>query len=508
MSQTNRAAGMQVRLVLASWGACLFGAVITLVFCQGYQFNWDMPVPLVNVPFWLAAGLVALALLVGARIALGLRLRPLWTWTRQAGSGSPAAADMARVRGDALNLPAYYAAYVWFLWLVVAFVFAMLVEGSELAFVEVLAGVGILAGFSSAVLEYFLVELAWRKEVPHVFGTGELAGIPAFRLRLRTRLLLLFILGLVPLILSVLLVRSRTVEILLGSGGILLAFLLTRLSGAAVARPLEAITPRLRAVQEGKLDERVDVTSNDELGELAARFNGMVAGVRQRNSEVETIYHISQEITDSLELDQTLQAILEEVRKIIPYDGGEICLYDKRDNLLHVRAWSSSASGFIMDTRGRTYKLGEGYTGWVGGERRSLLIPDVDAHEGQKPTIRQIADGVILNGYLGVPLVVKGNKMVGTLEIVSTKTLVFDEHSRQILEIIAPQAAIAIENAEQVLERERELKAQIERLKVEIDDVKRAKQVADITETAYFRNLKEQAKRLRKTQADEDGGGG
>ena len=38
---------------------------------------------------------------------------------------------------------------------------------------------------------------------------------------------------------------------------------------------------------------------------------------------------------------------------------------------------------------------------------------------------------------------------------------------------------------------------QIKRLRIEIDEVKRARQVEEITETDYFRELKAQARQLR-----------
>lgn len=499
MKTMIRIVGIRISLLLASLSACLSGAIIAIVLCEEFQLSWDTIIPVVNIPLWIVLTLGALIALAGMQLVLYFRLRPLWDWIRQ-GATRPALETVPmQVGRDALNLPFYYSTAIWFVWWVVAIFLALLGGNTVGSFLTILGGLGLLAGFSSAVLGHFLVEWAWRKTVLQIFRTGDLTRTPAFCLSLRIRLFLMFLLSAIPLVLMVTLERSRPAEVLLGSGGLFLALLLTWIASTSVARPLDAIMPHLSSIEMGKFDDDVyiAVTSNDEIGVLSSNFNKMVESVRQRNSEVETIYHISQEISYSLELNATLQSILEEVRNIIPYDGAEICLYDKADNLLHVGAWASSAQ-VIIDTRGRTYKLGEGYTGWVGENRKSLLIPDVDTHHGHKPTIRQIAEGVFLNGYLGVPLVVKGNKMVGTLELVSTKKSVFNEHSQQILEIIAPQAAIAIDNAEQVMARERELKAQIERLKVEIDDVKRAQQVSDITETAYFKNLKEQAQKLRK----------
>jgi CheY-like chemotaxis protein len=51
--------------------------------------------------------------------------------------------------------------------------------------------------------------------------------------------------------------------------------------------------------------------------------------------------------------------------------------------------------------------------------------------------------------------------------------------------------------AREVVERERRLKAQVQQLRIEIDEAKTARQVAEITDTDYFRDLQEKASRLR-----------
>ncbi len=51
--------------------------------------------------------------------------------------------------------------------------------------------------------------------------------------------------------------------------------------------------------------------------------------------------------------------------------------------------------------------------------------------------------------------------------------------------------------AREVYAREQRLKQQIQELCIEIDEVKKARQVAEITETDYFRDLRAKAQRLR-----------
>ena len=48
--------------------------------------------------------------------------------------------------------------------------------------------------------------------------------------------------------------------------------------------------------------------------------------------------------------------------------------------------------------------------------------------------------------------------------------------------------------------RDQQLRQQVARLQIEINEVKKSHQVAELTETAYFRNLQQQAQRLRRRQ--------
>ena len=51
--------------------------------------------------------------------------------------------------------------------------------------------------------------------------------------------------------------------------------------------------------------------------------------------------------------------------------------------------------------------------------------------------------------------------------------------------------------AREVVDRERRLKAQVQQLRIEIDEARTARNVAEITDTDFFRNLQEKASKLR-----------
>jgi two-component system, cell cycle response regulator len=56
--------------------------------------------------------------------------------------------------------------------------------------------------------------------------------------------------------------------------------------------------------------------------------------------------------------------------------------------------------------------------------------------------------------------------------------------------------------ASEIYAREHSLKQQVQALRIEIDQAKKAREVAEITESDYFRQLKERAQRLRKAECD------
>jgi DNA repair ATPase RecN len=61
--------------------------------------------------------------------------------------------------------------------------------------------------------------------------------------------------------------------------------------------------------------------------------------------------------------------------------------------------------------------------------------------------------------------------------------------------------------ADEVQARERQLRSQIQDLRIEIDRTRQARQVSEITESDYFQQLRRSAEELRRTVARGDGAG-
>jgi nitrate/nitrite-specific signal transduction histidine kinase len=298
------------------------------------------------------------------------------------------------------------------------------------------------------------------------------------------------------------LLRPETVALagvaLTGAVALIISILLAR----SITRPIRGLSNIATAVKNDQPVEPSDIADikhgQDAIVQLGVAFGDMVSTLSRRLTELEMVFEIGQDITASLEVDETLQAILGRVKDLVAYEAAEITLYDRKEQALFVKAWRGR-QGF-EDTRGKSYRLGVGLTGKIAAERKSLLIDD--AHTGEyeaTPTGKTgiLTLAIIVRSILGVPLIIR-DRLVGTLELVSSQVGAFDENDQRLLETIAPQAALAIEKAQQVREREQKLREEIKQLRIEIDQTKRERQVSAITETNYFQELAKQAREFRR----------
>jgi hypothetical protein len=267
----------------------------------------------------------------------------------------------------------------------------------------------------------------------------------------------------------------------------------------SIARPMGKLAAAAVEIQNDRPftpEQIADVRAQpDEVGNLARVFSNMVVALRARAAELHTIYDIGTKISSNIELNPTLTYLVNAINGIIPFDGAEVCLYDAQQKHL-VRQIAANGRGLISTVE-RSYRL-DGYLGHMVEKRAGLLIPDVSKFQMVDMGSERHWDGVQPRSYLGI-LLKTPTQIIGTVELVSTKPDAFTLDNQRILESIGIQAAVVVQNAREVEVRERNLRVQIEQLRIEIDEVKKAKQVAEITESSFFEELTRKAKEFRKS---------
>jgi PAS domain S-box-containing protein len=166
------------------------------------------------------------------------------------------------------------------------------------------------------------------------------------------------------------------------------------------------------------------------------------AAVRQRNRELALLNRATRALAASLELDDILATILEEVRHMLEVVGSTIWLIEPETSELVCQ----QATGPYRDSiRGWRLALGQGLAGWTALRGESLIVPDT-RHDDRHFTGVDEHTGLTLRSILSVPLRIK-EKTIGVLQLVDTAISRFSAADQALVELLAATAAIAIENA-------------------------------------------------------------
>ncbi len=172
-------------------------------------------------------------------------------------------------------------------------------------------------------------------------------------------------------------------------------------------------------------------------------------------SALKILTDLSQSVAMSLGLSDTIQAILENVERLVSADILEIKLWNAESRML-----VSYRLG-LESTPKRHLEIGSpqlpaGYTAALIENRKTLFVPDTKSYRGISPANDEQES---FYSYLGQPLMA-GNDLIGTLEVGLTKPETFKKNELDILQLVVGEAAAAIHHGS-MLEAERRRSAEL-----------------------------------------------
>lgn len=182
---------------------------------------------------------------------------------------------------------------------------------------------------------------------------------------------------------------------------------------------------------------------------------------------IKALMDISRVITSDLYLEDILKLIVMVTAKVT---GVEICslwLIDESVTPKKIRLKATQAidPDYVKD---RSLNLDEGVVGFVVTNKRPFIIKDVLKEPRFKE--KEMAKKLGLVSMVGVPLQVKHEKVIGTLNCFTAKPHDFSETEVNLITAVANQAAAAIINTElmvktKVIQEELETRKLVERAK-------------------------------------------
>ena len=142
-------------------------------------------------------------------------------------------------------------------------------------------------------------------------------------------------------------VKLRNQILVLGSISAIVMAILGYLIAQSVTRPVSRLVEGTTAVGKGDFSYQIDLPRKDELGQLAAAFNGMTANLLQVNAEKDSLYQKTREMAAELEI--RVEERTEELRhseeryRILAESSPEmIFVIDKNDQVSYVNQLAAS----------------------------------------------------------------------------------------------------------------------------------------------------------------------
>jgi len=202
-------------------------------------------------------------------------------------------------------------------------------------------------------------------------------------------------------------------------------------------------------VQDAEQENRFD---QDDLRFLIS-LSGQVAGAiynarlleeaRQRALQLQTAADISRDVSGSLIVDELLEKSVNLIRDQFNYYHAAIFLVDKAGDYASIRE-ATGEVGAKMKAAGHRLKVGSNsIVGQVTSKGEALIVNDTN----QSPT--HLPNPLLpeTRAEAGIPIKV-ADRIIGMLDIQSTRPFAFSDETIKILQIVADQIAVAFVNSE------------------------------------------------------------
>jgi len=230
-------------------------------------------------------------------------------------------------------------------------------------------------------------------------------------------------------------------------------------------------------------------TSADRLteGEQSTQED-LQSAARDDQARLAALYRVSRVLGTSLNLDEVLAQVIDAVIGLTGAERGLLVLIDgdAQDWKLRVARnfdeetlshWEAEISRTIINTAVST--------------RQGVVTEDAQSDTRFSQQASVIFN--VLRSIMCTPLLARG-RVIGAIYVDSRiQKGIFDEEDLELMDAFATQAAFAIDNA-RIYTRTVQ---KVQQLTIELDEARKARQVAEITETEYFRRLKERVEELR-----------
>lgn len=164
----------------------------------------------------------------------------------------------------------------------------------------------------------------------------------------------------------------------------------------------------------------------------------LFAEAQRRAVEAETLREAAAAVTSALNLEQVLDLIIANLRRVVPYDSCSVFLLEKG----YVRLVRGAGFEHLETILGHRFPSGNPLVEEAFRTGRPVVLYDAQ----QDPRFQRWGGAEHIRGWIGLPLIARGQP-IGYLTIDSRTPGAYTEEHARLAQAFANQAAIALENA-------------------------------------------------------------
>jgi GAF domain-containing protein/HAMP domain-containing protein len=243
--------------------------------------------------------------------------------------------------------------------------------------------------------------------------------------------------------------------------------------GQLLAGPVTRLTAVVSRIIDGDLTAQAPVESGDEIGALAATFNRMTAQLRslitgleqqvanrtrdleRRAVHLQAAAEIGKTATSSHNLEELLSQVTHLISERFGFYHVGVFFLDDAGEYAVLRA-ANSEGGQRMLARGHKLPVGQqGIVGYATGMREPRIALDV----GADVVYFDNPDMPDTRSEIALPLMA-GGRVLGALDVQSIEEAAFTREDVEVLQMLADQVAVAIDNARLFTELQQALEAE------------------------------------------------
>jgi len=256
------------------------------------------------------------------------------------------------------------------------------------------------------------------------------------------------------------------------TAAVLIAVVASLFITRSIAAPLASLAETATQIAAGDLDLVAEVKREDEIRTLAQAFNSMTAQLRgligsleqrvadrtheveRRSAYLEASAEVGRAATSILETGQLVRQVVELIRERFGLYYVGLFLVDASGEWAVLQAGTGEA-GQAMLARGHRLKVGTGMIGWSVAHAQARVALEV----GEDAVRLATAELPDTRSEAALPLRSRG-QVVGALTVQSNRPGAFDEAAIAVLQTMADQVAVALDNARLLTESQAALEAE------------------------------------------------